>query len=86
LEILNYLSIIILGLAVIYFLWGVFKYVTTASDTDREEAIRTITHGIIVLFVMVSLWSLVAVMGRTFGLGYNGVPRKSNININRLIR
>jgi len=86
LGILNYLTVIILGLAVIYFLWGVFKYVATDSDTARSEAVQTITHGIIILFVMVSLWSLVAVIGRTFGLGYNGAPRNSNINVNRLIR
>jgi hypothetical protein len=85
-NILNYLVYIILALAIVYFLWGVFKYVTTGSDSDREEAIQTITHGIIIIFVMVSLWSLVSILGRTFGLGYNGAPQLKSVNVNNLIK
>jgi hypothetical protein len=86
LSLMNFLVYLILALAVVYFLWGVLKYVTTNSDDDRADAVKTITYGIIVLFVMVSLWSLVSILGRTFGLSYNGAPRTQNININNLTR
>jgi hypothetical protein len=86
LWILNFLVYIILALAVVYFLWGLFKYVTVKDSDGRDEAVKTITYGIIILFVMVSLWSLVAILGRTFGLSRSGPPREQRVYINNLIR
>ena len=86
LGLLNFLVIILIGLAVLYFLWGVFRYVKSEQDSDRQEAVKTIGYGLIIIFVMVSLWSLVSILGKTFNLGYNGTPRTRNINVNSLIK
>lgn len=84
--IIRMLGAIVLALAVVYFLWGVLQYVISDDTKKREEAIETITYGVIILFVMVSMWSLVFLIGRTFDLGRNEVPRTQAVPINRLTR
>lgn len=68
-NVFNPLVGIILTLALIYFFWGVFKYIQSAGDeTKRKEGITMMTYGIIALFVMVSVWGLVNVLQKTFEL------------------
>lgn len=51
---------LILSAAVIYFLWGVFRYVRSAGEEKaREEGKQQIIYGIIGIAVMVSVWGLV---------------------------
>lgn len=60
---------LIIGLAVLLFLWGVLKYVTSGGDPEkRTEARNTMIWGIIAIFVMVSVWGLVNILVDTFGL------------------
>jgi ABC-type dipeptide/oligopeptide/nickel transport system permease component len=51
---------LIFALALAYFLYGVFSYVSTGADEKkRGEAKNTIIYGLIILFVMSSVWGLV---------------------------
>ena len=60
---------IIIGLAVLYFLWGVAQFVLSAGDEKKvEEGRKTMLWGIIALFVMVAMWGLAALVLDTFGL------------------
>lgn len=73
-DILNSIIPIIIGLAVVYFLWGVFNYVTAGSSDDKKtEARNVMIYGIIAIFVMVSVWGLVNLLVDTFGLD-NSLP------------
>lgn len=63
---------IIIGLALLTFLWGVMKYGTSRDEATRKESIAIIINGIIVLFVMVSVWGLVALFSDFFGLNLHG--------------
>ncbi len=56
---------VIIALAVMYFLWGLVKYVRTAAGEEFEEAKGMIINGIIIIFVMVSIWGLVRVFANT---------------------
>jgi len=58
---------VVIGLALLTFLWGVMKYGTSRDEASRKESIAIIINGIIVLFVMVSVWGLVAILQATFG-------------------
>lgn len=71
---------IIIGLAVLYFLWGAKKYITSKDGDSQTEARGMIVHGIIILFVMVSLWGLVNLIVVTFGVGPKNLPTQS-INV-----
>jgi len=63
---------VVIGLALLTFLWGVMKYGTSRDEATRKESIAVITNGIIVLFVMVSVWGLVWLFANFFGLSLNG--------------
>lgn len=53
--------------ALIYFLYGAVMFIK-AEDKARDEARNKILYGIVGLFVMVSVWGLVAVLSGTFNL------------------
>ena len=64
-----------IGIAVLVFIWGLIKYVTAGGDGDKQtEARNTIIWGIIIIFVMVSVWGLVNVLSTTFNLDNDNIP------------
>ena len=50
-------------LAVLFFFWGVAKYIWS-SGGDKDEGKKIMYWGVIALFVMSSVWGLVAFMQR----------------------
>lgn len=67
-DILNTIIPLIIGLAFVFFLWGVFQYVTKEGAEEKGKARDTIIYGIIGLFVMLAAWGLVNVLMNTFNL------------------
>ena len=72
----------IIALAVVFFIYNVFVYaIVGASDEEKRTEARTrMVWGIIGIFVMVSVWGLVAILQSTFNLGVttnlgNQIPR-----------
>lgn len=63
---------IVIGLGLLVFLWGVMKYGMARDDATRKESIAVITNGIIILFVMVSVWGLVWLFASFFGVKITG--------------
>jgi len=63
---------IVIGIALLMFLWGVMKYGLASSEEDRKSSIHIIINGIIVLFVMVAVWGLVYVIASLFNINLNG--------------
>lgn len=56
------------SIAIILFIWGVIKYVINAdNEAKRKEGGKFILWGIVALFVMLSVWGLVAVLSNTIG-------------------
>lgn len=53
---------IVIGLALIVFLWGVLSYVISGNDENKKNAKIFMIYGIIGLFVMVSVWGLVTIL------------------------
>jgi hypothetical protein len=71
--ILRQLVFLIVGLAVVYFLWGVAKFVLAVNEEKaRDEGKKQMIWGIIGIFVMVSVWGLVNVIAGTFPLNNSG--------------
>ncbi len=69
LGIMGSLIPVIIGLALLAFLWGLFGYLkASGDDTALAKARGTMIYGVIILFVMVSIWGLVRVLQRTTGL------------------
>ncbi len=65
-TILGYGITLLIILATLYFLWGVFKYVIEPEEKDKART--QIVWGLIGLAVMVSVWGLVRFLTDSFGL------------------
>lgn len=63
----------IFGLALLFFLWGVMKFIRASDSTKREEGRKFIIAGLIGLFVMTSLWGIISIVSNTLGTG-SAVP------------
>jgi len=61
---------IIVGLAMVTFLYGLVLYIGNSGDeSKRKESVQYIIYGLVGLFVMVSVWGLVGMIAGTFGEG-----------------
>lgn len=76
--ILNALVPIIIGFAILAFLWGVFKYVFAKGQVDESAAKGVMVYGIIALFVMVSVWGLVRMIASVFDFELGGVLKQES--------
>lgn len=66
---MNMVVPMLIGLAIIAFLYGVLRFVFNASDEGkRAEGRQFMIWGIIGIVVMVSVWGLVAFVQGSFGL------------------
>ncbi len=67
--VLNGLVPLFIALAVVYFLWGVLQFVSSGDDAEaRKQGQARMVHGIIAIFVMVSLWGLINILVEAFDL------------------
>lgn len=64
---------IIFGLAIVYFFWGLAKYVRSAGDAKAAAEGKSIMiYGVIAIAVMVSIYGLVAWLQNLFGVTAGG--------------
>ncbi len=69
LSILNPIPPILLALAVLYFFWGIAKYMNSGDDSEKlREGRTTMVYGILGLFVIVALWGLVLLVKSELGI------------------
>ncbi|MES3005423.1 MAG: hypothetical protein V4664_00560 [Patescibacteria group bacterium] len=67
LDVINGLVQLVLVLALLFFVYNIFKLVFAGGDEkSRTEAKTFMFYGIIALFVMVSVWGLVNILTSTF--------------------
>lgn len=60
---------IVVALALLFFFYGLAKYILNAADDEKKAEGRNIMiWGIIALFVMVSVWGLTTILAETFGI------------------
>jgi len=59
---------ILVGLALIYFIWGLIRYVIGGSEEERENGKKMMWWGIVALFVIVSIWGIVAYIANILGV------------------
>jgi uncharacterized membrane protein YidH (DUF202 family) len=60
---------IVVGVALLFFFIGLAKYIlNTGKEDEKEKGKNIMIWGIIALFVMVSVWGLVNLLGDTFDI------------------
>lgn len=85
-QILSSASRLLIYLAVLIFLISMLKYVKGGEQKVINEAKNTIAWGLVILFVMVSVWGLVGIISNTFDFVSDQTPQKRNIDPKTLIR
>lgn len=66
----NYAVYLIMGLAVVLFVWNIFKYFIKGSDSvgDKKEAGQYVLWSVVGFFVILSFWGMVNILTNTFKL------------------
>lgn len=60
---------LMMGIALLIFLWGVFAYIKNAEgDEARETGKKHMLYGIIGLVIMVSAFAILRIAANTFGV------------------
>ena len=60
---------LVVGLALLYFLWGVGQFILKAgNDQARNEGKQRMIWGIVALFVIFSIWGIIWWVGDLFGI------------------
>ncbi|NBD74066.1 hypothetical protein GVX82_03420 [Patescibacteria group bacterium] len=68
-QIANQLLPLVLTLALLFFFWSMAVFILNAGDPEaRSRAGHQMIWGVIVLFVMVSIWGLVGLLGQITGV------------------
>lgn len=63
------LMALMMGAAILIFLWGVFEFIaSTANEKGKEDGKKHMLWGIIGLVIMVSAYSIMRIVGNTFGI------------------
>ena len=56
------------AVALVYFLWGVLKYIQNAGNSDkREEGLKHIRWGVVGLVIMVSVFGIIRILSNFLG-------------------
>ncbi len=79
--IINPLIILLFALALAYFLWGVFEFISNADNEEkRTEGKSHMIYGVIGLTVMLGVWTILQIVLTT--LDIKGVdPQKGTVTL-----
>jgi TRAP-type C4-dicarboxylate transport system permease small subunit len=76
---------LLITVALIVFIWGLIQYLFKigTSEDNKQKGIQLMLWGVIAIFVMSSVWGLVALLQNTFSVQRNEaiVPRAPDISI-----
>ncbi len=85
-KLVSMLTPILIGLALLAFFWGLAMYLLNFNGEEKEKTKGrdVMLYGVITLFVVVSVWGLVAILQQTFGL--SGANNPSTMTIPCIIK
>jgi len=79
-KIIGALVPVLVTLALVVFLWGLVRYLWGgAAKADLQSAKRLMGWGLIILFVMVSVWGIVALMQEALSINKNASGKAPQI-------
>ena len=65
--IINLIIPILIALALVVFFWGLVKYIWSSGE-GHEEGKNVMIAGLVSLFIMVSVFGIIRLVGDTFGV------------------
>ena len=70
---------ILISLGVVYFIWGVIRYIISADADKKEDGKRVAIQGLIGLLLILSVWGIIGIVQSSFGLGTGGTVSGTDI-------
>jgi hypothetical protein len=68
-SLVNKIIYLLISLALVGFMWGVVKFLFSGTNENaRSEGRKFMLYGILILFVMTSMWSIVYIMKDFLGV------------------
>ena len=67
-EYFNEFIYLIIALAVLTFIWNVYRYFIVSDPENKTEASKYVMYSVIGLFVILSFWGLVNIVSNTLNL------------------
>lgn len=75
LDIISLLIPLAVALAVLFFFWGLAKFILNSGNEEKKsEGKEVMLWGIVALFVMVTIGGIVAMLNDTFLGGWGNLP------------
>lgn len=72
-DIVDLLRPIVVGLALLYFFWGIATFILNAGDSKlREEGKQRMIWGIVAMFVLIAIWGIIDYIGILTGINTCG--------------
>lgn len=71
-DIVNIATPIVFGVAILAFFWGIFRYVFSQSTEGKQEAKGVLLWALVAVFLMASVYGIVALIQTTLGVGGSG--------------
>ena len=72
-SIINILVVLLIGAAIVVFFYGMVKYLVGGPEM-KASSMTMMIYGIVTLFVMVSIWGLIRLIGSTFLPNVSNAP------------
>lgn len=77
LELIDTSIVILVGVALVLFLWGILKYFWYSnSEEKRRQGNAFMVYGVLSLLVITSLWGFIYLFADLFGIKLVGAPQK----------
>jgi hypothetical protein len=79
---LNALIGMLITIAILVFFWGLIKYLLSMGTENAHQAIHLMIWGVVAIFVMVSIWGIIALLQRTFKVDNGRVQTPGTVPFN----
>lgn len=82
-QIINPLIVLLFALALVYFLYGVFEFISNAANDEKKTTGKDhMIWGVIGLTIMVGVWFILGVILDTFNIPRSQVdPENGKVNL-----
>ncbi|MFA6177610.1 MAG: hypothetical protein WC694_01815 [Candidatus Paceibacterota bacterium] len=83
--IINPLIELLFALAIVYFLYGVFQFLSNQEEADKKTAGRNhMIWGIIGITIMMGVWTILSIVLNTLGINESQIdPENGTVNLSQ---
>jgi hypothetical protein len=71
-DIISRLVPFAITLAVLAFFWYLIKFIMNPSPENKSQSLRGMGYSVLALFVMVSIWGIIGLLGSIVGVNQGG--------------